>query len=83
MTISIRIEKEVEDEVRLSLKKQGKTLSQYVREAILEKLGREKQDVSPYQLGKDLFGCHKSGRTELSSGRRDILKEKLRAKHRH
>ena len=54
-----------------------------MRDAIAEKLDREPQDApSPYELGKELFGKHGSGRRDLSTNRKAVLSEMLRAKHR-
>jgi len=83
MSISVRLDKQIEDEVRLWLKKRNSSLSQFAREAIIEKLRREQQKASPYELGKDLFGRCKSGRNDLSSKRREIIRDRLRAKHHH
>jgi hypothetical protein len=56
-------------------------LSDYVREAIVEKLGRDATShPSPYELGKEVFGKYGSGRSDLSTNRKAILGEILRAK---
>ena len=84
MTISIRLEKPIEQALRKQIKSQKATLSAFVRDAILEKIEREKNTLpSPYELGKTLFGRYSSDRDDLSTNRKAILKEKLRAKHRH
>lgn len=83
MTISIRLEKPVEEALREQAKSQKVTLSAFVRDAILEKIEREKTArPDPYELGKALFGRYASDRNDLSTNRKAILKEKLRAKHR-
>ena len=84
MTISIRLEKPIEQALRKQIKSQKATLSAFVRDAIIEKIEREKNALpSPYELGKTLFGRYSSDRDDLSVNRKAILKEKLRAKHRH
>lgn len=84
MTISIRLEKPIEEALRKQIKSQKATLSAFVRDAILEKIEREKNiRPNPYELGKTLFGRYASDRDDLSTNRKAILKEKLRAKHRH
>ena len=52
--------------------------------AELEKLAREpgKNHPSAFELGKHLFGKYGSGRSGLSENAEQILREKLRAKHR-
>jgi Arc/MetJ-type ribon-helix-helix transcriptional regulator len=83
MTITIRLSEKLEADLRARIEMQGVGLSDFVRDAIAEKLERETTEkLSPYELGKDLFGRHGSGRNDLSSGRKAILNEVLRGKHR-
>ncbi len=82
MTVTIRLSQEIEAELRVRLDARGVTLSEFVREAIAEKLDREAVEQPPaYELGKDLFGRHGSGRDDLSTNRKTILGKRLRAKH--
>jgi len=82
MTITIRLPEELEEELRVRLDTQGVGLSEFVREAIAEKLDRELAgQPTAYELGKNLFGKHGSGRDDLSTNRKAILGELLRAKH--
>lgn len=84
MTISIRLEKPIEEALRQQIQAQNATLSAFVRDAILEKIEREKSaKPNPYALGKMVFGRYSSERDDLSTNRKATLKEKLRAKHRH
>ena len=83
MTITIRLPMKLEADLRARLDMRGVGLSDFVRDAIAEKLEREPaEQPSPYALGKHLFGKHGSGRSDLSSNRKTILNEILRAKHR-
>jgi hypothetical protein len=83
MTITIRLPTKLEALLRARLDKRRAGLSTFVRDAIAEKLEREPAVApSAYDLGKDLFGRHGSGRRDLSSHRKAILDETLRAKHR-
>jgi plasmid stability protein len=82
MTVTIRLPDELKAKLRHRLAAHGVTLSEFVREAIVEKLDRETAGTpSTYELGKDLFGKHGSGRDDLSTNRKAILGELLRAKH--
>jgi Arc/MetJ-type ribon-helix-helix transcriptional regulator len=82
MTVTIRLPEDLEAELRTRLDAQGVGLSEFVREAIAEKLDREATgQPTAYDLGKGLFGKHGSGRNDLSSKRKAILGEILRAKH--
>jgi Arc/MetJ-type ribon-helix-helix transcriptional regulator len=83
MTITIRLPTELEADLRARLDRRRVGLSDFVRDAIAEKLKREPaESPSAYDLGKDLFGKYGSGRHDLSSGRNALLNEMLRAKHR-
>jgi Arc/MetJ-type ribon-helix-helix transcriptional regulator len=83
MTITIRLPTKLEADLRARLDRRRVGLSDYVRDAIVEKLKREPAETpSAYDLGKDLFGKHGSGRHDLSGNRKAILTEILRAKHR-
>jgi hypothetical protein len=83
MTITIRLPKKLEADLRAQLDTHGARLSDFVRDAIAEKLERgPAKKPSAYDLGKHLFGKHGSGRDDLSSNRKAILDEILRAKHR-
>ena len=83
MTITIRLPTKLEANLRIRLGTRRASLSQFVREAIAEKLEREPaKKLSAYDLGKHLFGRHGSGRRDLSGNRKAIMNEILRAKHR-
>jgi RHH-type transcriptional regulator, rel operon repressor / antitoxin RelB len=83
MTITVRIPDSQEADLRALLEAKGLTLSDFVREAIAEKLGREAARASAAaELGKHLFGRHGSGRSDLARDRKAILAEVLDAKHR-
>jgi RHH-type rel operon transcriptional repressor/antitoxin RelB len=82
MTITIRLPFKLEKALRTRLDRRGGRLSDFVRDAIAEKLEREPTKTpSAYDLGKDLFGKYGSGRRDLSINRKSILSEMLRAKH--
>jgi hypothetical protein len=83
MTITIRLPAKLEADLRTRLGTRRAKLSDFVRDAIAEKLEREPAaPTSAYDLGKDIFGKHGSGRHDLSANRKAILSEALRAKHR-
>lgn len=83
MTITIRLPQKLEADLRTRLGTRRSRLSDFVRDAIAEKLEREPaEQPSAYVLGKHLFGRHGSGRRDLSSNRKAILSEVLRAKRR-
>jgi Arc/MetJ-type ribon-helix-helix transcriptional regulator len=64
MTITVHLPEKLEAELRARLEMQGLALSDFVRDAIVEKLGREPAEKpSASDLGKHLFGKHGSGGT--------------------
>jgi hypothetical protein len=82
MTITIRLPAKLEADLRAHLGARRVRLSDFVRDAIAEKLTRERSGgLSAYELGKHLFGKHGSGRGDLSSKRKAILNESLGVKH--
>jgi len=81
MTITIRLPEELAAKLRHRLDVQGAGVSEFVREAIAEKLDREAaRQPSAYELGGNVFGKHGSGRDDLSTNRQAILGELLRPK---
>jgi len=82
MTITIRLSEQLEAELRAELDARRVKLSEFVREAIAEKLDREATRRSALgEADQDFFGRHGSGRDDLSTNRKAILDELLRAKH--
>ncbi|MBJ6611998.1 MAG: ribbon-helix-helix protein, CopG family [Candidatus Thiothrix moscowensis] len=82
MSLSIRLDKTLEESLRRRLQADGISLSDFIREAIRDKLSKEDAKPSPYALGQHLFGRYGSGRDDLSTNRKALLREKLNAKHR-
>jgi Arc/MetJ-type ribon-helix-helix transcriptional regulator len=82
MTITVRLPSEVEADLRARLDRSRAGLSEFIREAIAEKLQREPaKKSSAYEIGKHLFGKHGSGRHDLSTNRKAVLDEILQSKH--
>lgn len=84
MTITVRLPQDIEARLRARLEAEKQPLSEFVREAITEKLEREPAAPrrSVYELGKHLFGKYSSGRTDLAVNSEQILREMLSAKNR-
>ena len=82
MTISIRLDQKTEAALRQRLSEEGVPLSEFVREAIREKLARGTAEGSSYELGKALFGRYSSGATDRSIHRKQIFRERLSEKYR-
>jgi len=81
MTLTVKLDPELESALARRCAAEGATKSAVVQAALREYLGRAQ---SPYELGKDLFGRHASGRRDLSSRRREhyqrLVNEKRRAR---
>jgi hypothetical protein len=83
MTITIRLQTELEQRLRKRLEAGGEALSQFVRNAIEEKLSREAvEHPTAYELGKHLFGKSTSGVNDLGSAHAKHFREKVRARNR-
>ena len=82
MSISIRLDKSVEESLRQRLQFEGISLSNFIREAVCEKLSRYENRPTPYELGEPVFGRYSSGCDDLSINRKALLRETLNAKHR-
>jgi Arc/MetJ-type ribon-helix-helix transcriptional regulator len=81
MTVTVRLDEEIEAKVRRLLEQKGGSLSDFVRAAIAEKLEREVVKPTPYELGKHLFGRDLSGPSDVAKNHKKYFKEKMRAKH--
>jgi hypothetical protein len=82
MTLSIRIDEKTKTRLRRRLSEKGGSVSDFVRAAIAEKLEREDAKLTPYELGKHLFGQDLGGPPDLAKNHKKYYAEKMRAKHR-
>ena len=80
MPTTIRLSPKTERRLSLVARKERKTKSELIKGALDRFLENYLDSQTPYELGKDLFGQEGSGRNDLSTRRKEILKEKLRAK---
>lgn len=80
MTITIRLDPELQEAVDRVAQAQGLTRSELVRECLQHYLEQQQKRPTPWELGKDLFGKHASGRSDLAVNRKAILREKMRAR---
>lgn len=82
MTITIRLPDELEMRVRQRAAAAGEPVSEFVRQAIAEKLTREAPPArSPFELGQHLFGRYSDGDVMGSAERKSRLAEIVRGKH--
>lgn len=77
--ITPRLDPKLEQKVNNTAKKLGLSKSELIRISISEYLEKLKQPNS-WEVGKDLFGRYSSGKANLSTRRKELLKDKIRAK---
>ncbi len=79
--ITVRLDSNLEKEIRTAAKNLGLTQSELIRKSVIEYLGKL-ESPNAWELGKDIFGRYASGLTNLSVDRKTIVQEKIRAKRR-
>jgi predicted DNA-binding protein len=81
--LSIRLSKDIEYKIEQIAKNENVSKTEIVKSAIELYVQKYKETTTPFELGKDLFGKYGSGQSNLSKDYKNILKDKLRAKHSH
>jgi hypothetical protein len=66
MTLTVRLDEELESKLRKIANEEGESLSDFIRKAIEDRLGRTAPKKTPYEAGKHLFGRRGSGKGDLS-----------------
>jgi RHH-type transcriptional regulator, rel operon repressor / antitoxin RelB len=77
--ITLRLDPTLEQKINNVAKDLGLSKSELVRKSLVEYLTKVNRQ-NAWEIGQDLFGKYASGRRNLSSDRKDILKDKLKAK---
>lgn len=80
---SIRLSPELEEKLKTLSEVTGITKTDIIKQALEAYFLEFEKQISPYELGKDLFGKHGSGHTDFSKTYKKLLKDKLREKHSH
>ena len=80
MTLTVKLDRELETLLVARSRTQGKTKSAIVQAALRAYF--EGQPASAYELGKNLFGRRGSGASDLSTCRRDYFAQLVNAKRR-
>ena len=80
MSISLRLDNSLERELNKHARIIGKSKSEIIRTLISDFVKKKSKKVTPWKIGKEVFGREGSGRGNLSVDRKSILKEKLHAK---
>jgi len=77
--ITLRLDQKLEQQVNNTAKYLGLTKSELIRKSINEYLCKLKQPDA-WEIGEDLFGKYSSGLGNLSSDRKELVKNKIKAK---
>lgn len=80
MIISLRLDDKLERKLNNYSKMINKPKSALIRNLIADFIDKKSISSSAWELGKGIFGREGSGRGNLSTNRKSILKEKLNAK---
>jgi len=80
MTITVRLDPDLERELKNAAQQEGLTQSELTRVCLKDFLARRKTRKTAWELGKHLFGRFGSGRGDLSVSKRAVLRAKVHAK---
>ena len=77
--LTLRLDPKLEQDINITAKNLGLTKSELIRKSIhsyLEKLGK----ADAWEIGEDLFGKYSSGLGNLSTDRKELVKNKIQSK---
>lgn len=77
--ITLRLDPKLEEAIKITSKNLGISKSELIRKSILNYI-EKLNPPSAWDIGQDLFGKYSSGQGDLSTKRKELLKEKIRAK---
>ena len=77
--ITLRLDDNLEQQVNNTAKNLGLTKSELIRKSITDYLHKLKQPDA-WAIGEDLFGNYSSGQSNLSSDRKELVKNIIKAK---
>lgn len=78
---SLHLPEELEKKVNALAKAQGRTRTDIVKESLNEYIKKHSGDLTPFEMGKDLFGQQGSGVDDRSVNRKQYLAKSLEKKH--
>ncbi len=79
---TVRLNNEICNKLSTLIEIEKTTKSEIIKKAIIEYYEQHARDMSPFELGKDLFGRYGSDEA-LSENYKMKMKEKLHEKHTH
>ena len=77
--ITLRLDPKLEQSINNTAKNLGLTKSELIRKSIHEYLERLSKP-NAWDIGQDLFGKYSSAHSNLSTDRKELVKNKIRAK---
>ena len=77
--ITLRLDQKLEQQINNTAKNLGLSKSELIRKSINEYLSKLKQP-NAWDIGEDLFGKYSSGLGNLSSDRKELIKNIIKAK---
>lgn len=77
--ITLRLDPKLEQEVNVTAKNLGLTKSELIRKSINNYLGVLPKPTA-WEIGEELFGNYSSGLGNLSTKRKEMIKNKIKAK---
>ena len=77
--ITLRLDPQLDQLLKNTAENMGLSKSELIRRSILDYIGRLKTP-NAWDVGQDLFGKHASGHNDLSVRRKELIKDKIRAK---
>ena len=86
MTISLRLDDRLARRLASIAQAAGISKSELIRNCLDEYLAGQHQEPTAWELGKHLFGCYKSGQSDLSVRAKQVVRERMharRAKNHH
>lgn len=81
--ISLRLPIKIEKQLNDIAKNEHLTKSAIIKDALSLYFNEYNKKLSPYELGKDLFGKYGSNKGNLSVNYKKLIKEKLNEKYTH
>jgi len=80
MTISLRLDDHLSRKLASLAKARGISKSELIRQCLQDHLDKGEKQSTAWELGKDLFGCYKSGRGDLSVKAPQIVRARIHAR---
>ena len=77
MTVSLRLDKELNAQIEEAARRAGISKSEFIRRCLTDHLATQRVQRLPWELGKDVFGRAGSGRSDLSQNGKQIMRERL------